>query len=106
MFFAKLWQRIKELFIEPKPVVVPEDLSKDPNPRLVIISEGIETGAGGSYSRIELDWNQAFITELRKNGFSAETEDEIIQQYIASLAHNSAQRLEVEGSMHHEIIEK
>ncbi len=38
----------------------------------------------GTY-QLELDWNPAFITELRKSGFNAASEDEMVKLWLASL---------------------
>lgn len=36
--------------------------------------------------RIELEWNDAFIKELRKNGFTGPDDNTIMQRYVAVLA--------------------
>jgi hypothetical protein len=38
--------------------------------------------------RIELEWNDAFIKELRKNGFTGPDDNTIMQRYVAVLAKN------------------
>lgn len=36
--------------------------------------------------RIELDWNDAFVKYLRKNGYTGTDDDAVIQRYIAVLS--------------------
>jgi len=38
--------------------------------------------------RIELDWNEPFITELKSKGFSGADEDQIVQKWIIMLMHD------------------
>lgn len=51
-------------------------------PRLEVVHSGIDPDGK---LRIELDWNQAFINLLKKNGIVGETEDEAIQEYLSRL---------------------
>ena len=61
-------------------------MKSSPNPwwELVGASEG------NGRIKIELDWNDAFVDELRKNGFKGESDDEVVQHYIAILARDVA----------------
>lgn len=34
--------------------------------------------------KLEFDWNTAFINELRKNGFTGMSEEEIVESYMSS----------------------
>lgn len=62
-------------------------------PRLEVLHLGIEDDG---QLKIKLDWNKAFINLLLKNGFSGETEDEIIKNYLARLTTETA---DLEGEL-------
>lgn len=44
--------------------------------------------------KIKLDWNDAFIKELRDNGYTGITDDDIIHKYVALLAADMASVME------------
>jgi hypothetical protein len=44
--------------------------------------------------QIELDWNPAFIRNLRENGFTGDTEDIIVQRWLGILTSQIVDRLE------------
>lgn len=41
--------------------------------------------------KIDLDWNDAFVLELRRNGFVGESDDAVVQHYVAILAKDVAE---------------
>lgn len=53
-------------------------------PYFEILSE-IETGIDGK-TKLEMDWNPAFIEELRRKGYTGESEQDIIQKWMLRLA--------------------
>lgn len=53
-------------------------------PYFEILSE-IETGIDGK-TKLEMDWNPAFIEELRRKGYMGESEQDIIQKWMLRLA--------------------
>jgi hypothetical protein len=53
-------------------------------PYFEILSE-IETGVDGK-TKLEMDWNSAFIEELRRKGYVGENEQSIVQQWMLKLA--------------------
>lgn len=53
-------------------------------PYFEILSE-IETGIDGK-TKLEMDWNPAFIEELRRKGYAGESEQDIIQKWMLRLA--------------------
>lgn len=40
----------------------------------------------GDKTKFELDWNQAFVDELRKKGYTGNTETELVQKWIRVIA--------------------
>ena len=46
--------------------------------------------------KIELDWNGAFVDQLRKNGFSGPDDETVMQRYVAILARDVAEDMTVE----------
>lgn len=54
----------------------------------VEIKNMVDNEKGGV--KMELDWNDAFITHLRNNGFVGENDDILIQQYISVMSQQVA----------------
>lgn len=48
--------------------------------------------------KIELDWNSAFVDDLRQNGFNGPDEETVIQRYVAILARDVAEDMTVEDT--------
>ena len=51
-------------------------------PYIEIVSEGIDPIGR---LKMEFDWNEAFIIDLRKNGFDGDSEEEIIQKWFQAI---------------------
>lgn len=63
-----------------------ENLERE-EPRLEVLHLGIEEDG---QLKIKLDWNKAFIDHLRKNGITAESEDDAIKEYLSRLTTETA----------------
>ena len=44
--------------------------------------------------KIELDWNDAFIEQCKKEGLSGTSDEQIIQKYLSLLTHNIDQQIQ------------
>ena len=64
-----------------------ERMKKSPKPWVELVGM---SQVGGNI-KIELDWNDAFVTELRKNGFTGPDDETVVQRYIAVLARDVAE---------------
>jgi hypothetical protein len=60
------------------------------NPWVEIVGEQIDPDKG---IKIELDWNEAFVTHLKKNGYTGTTEEAIVQKWIAHLYQHLLERM-------------
>jgi hypothetical protein len=61
-------------------------------PWVEIVSDGIEDGQ----VKLEFEWNDAFIKEIRDHGFVGHTEEECIQQWLEALTRQTTQEIEEE----------
>jgi len=69
------------------------DHLKREEPKLEVLHYGItEDGR----VKMKLDWNHAFITHLHENGFSGETEEEVVQAYLQQLTAKVGEEMEHE----------
>ena len=65
-------------------------------PYFNLISSGVnEDGV----VKLEVDWNDAFIKELRKQGFKGINDEELIQTYVAMIAKHSAEKMKENNSV-------
>lgn len=51
-------------------------------PWVQVVGEHIDPKRG---LQIELDWNDAFVTYLRSNGYNGSSDDAIVQKWVAHL---------------------
>ena len=71
-----------------------EKLEKESdNPWVKIVGEEVDPKHG---IKIELDWNDAFIKYLRRNGIDGAGEEQIIQKWLALLYRNIMENMEEE----------
>ena len=49
-----------------------------------------------SQIKIELDWNTAFVTQLRNSGFTGPDDETIVQRYVAVLARDVAEDMTIQ----------
>jgi len=70
-----IWTSIKRFFIK-------KQVEASDEPMIKIVSSGIDKNGK---VKIEFEWNSHFIQHLRDHGFTAATEDELVQLYLASL---------------------
>ena len=54
-------------------------------PWFELISMGIDHDG---FVKVEMDWNNAFIKQLRENGYDGYDEQDVIQKYIITLLQN------------------
>jgi len=47
--------------------------------------------------RIELDWNDAFIEQLKSSGIKGANDEEVVQKWLAILYQNLVEKLEVKS---------
>ncbi|MNC24562.1 hypothetical protein D3C75_726180 [compost metagenome] len=100
-----MFKKLKELFgsapVERvEPVIIPEE------PEVV---EEVEEGTGNltiraiSYDddtgqiKIDMDWDEAFVEYLKRNGFNGATEESIVHKYVATLYQGMLARQQAEG---------
>lgn len=76
-------KEVIDIFIERKNINREE-------PKLEVIHCGIDKDG---FVKVELDWNNAFINHLRNNGFSGNSEEDLIQSYLERVSMNSAEKL-------------
>ena len=62
----------------------PEEIDKknSDEPWVQVIGESVDPKQG---IKIELDWNDAFVTYLRRNGYTGSSEETIVQKWLAHL---------------------
>ena len=70
------------------PNLLKEKRSK--NPWVEIVGEQIDPAKG---IKIELDWNEAFVEHLKRNGYTGSTEEAIVQKWIAHLYQHLIERM-------------
>lgn len=56
----------------------------DSEPFVEIVSENFDESAGGV--QLRLDWNQAFITYLKKNGITGPSDEAIVDNWVVALS--------------------
>jgi hypothetical protein len=52
------------------------------NPWVEIVGEQVDPAKG---IKIELDWNDAFVDHLKRNGYTGTTEEAIVQRWLTHL---------------------
>ena len=57
------------------------------NPFIEVISESFDEEIG---MQIKLDWNEAMINYLKRNGYRGLTDDEIIEKYVSDVFNDRA----------------
>jgi hypothetical protein len=60
-------------------------VQKSKEPMLRIVSEGIDPSGA---VKLELVWNDLFISHIKSHGFVGEDDEQCVQFYIASLVHS------------------
>lgn len=55
-------------------------------PFIEVISEGFSDGG----MELKLDWNEAMINLLKRNGYRGETDDDIIERYLSDMFNDRA----------------
>lgn len=63
-------------------------------PWIAIIDDEYDWHLGTSGFRIEFDWNDLWIEELRRHGYSGETEEEIVEQWFQEVCRAETVKLE------------
>ena len=66
-----------------------ETMKASPDPWVEI--EGWAESPNGV--KVELEWNDAFVNELKKQGISGADEDQIVQKWIALLMHDMSSKM-------------
>ena len=86
---AKEEARVKHEAEEAARIEEEEKLKNSENPWMVVRGEVVDEDTGGV--KMELDWNDAFIKHLRKNGYVGTDDESIVQHYLAVIAQQAAE---------------
>lgn len=86
---AKEEARLKHEAEEKARVEEENKLKNSENPWMVVRGEVVDKESGGV--KMELDWNDAFIKHLRKNGYVGTDDESIVQHYLAVIAQQAAE---------------
>lgn len=100
-----IFQTIKSWFVEPpakrvEPTIIPEMVEEVEE---VIEGTGNLTIKAMSYDdetgkiKIDMDWDDEFVSYLKRNGFNGATDESIVHKYVATLYQNMLARQQEEG---------
>jgi len=73
-------------------------MKASPDPWVEILGEA-DTPQG---LKIELEWNDAFVEMLKKEGITGANEDQIVQKWIALLMHDMSSKMDDETNTEYE----
>ena len=77
-----LVDRIKKIEDKLNPFIDVESKMQGPEPFIAVISESFHAEHG---IELKLDWNDAMINFLKRNGYAGVDDEQIIQQYVYDL---------------------
>jgi hypothetical protein len=78
-------------FLQTFRIAYQKDKKESDTPWVEIVSDFYDEETQ-SY-KLSLDWNAAFITQLKKSGYRANTEEDLIQIWLASLVKSNETRV-------------
>lgn len=85
-----MFEKLKDLFAPKKEKLSEKDMATargESYVRVVNVNVDFENPADGYF---ELEWNQVFIRELLKAGYSGASEEEIVDSWFTNLCRNIA----------------
>lgn len=86
-------ERVEPQLDETIQEIEPEDETGTGNLTIHAVSYDDETGQ----IKVNMDWDDAFVSYLKRNGFTGATEDSIVHKYVATMYQNMVARQQQEG---------
>ena len=89
---ANLTTKVDELSAKVEELMAPPAEYDSEEPWVELVGTGDATGDNKGVE-IRLDWNDAFIKQLRANGFDLPDEDDVVQLWLQSISANIAEEI-------------